>query len=238
MLFFKIVTGVNKFLRSNLEVPMSTLFSVSFTYTRKECQGGHIVICLSLSSLLTLRHIWHNHAKLNPASFWNVSGSTWVPAHVWTNELIYEGTLEVFLHQWKLPEYRVTFTVKAPPYPHKINNSKELLEMFYSLVYTACHDSQPSVQISALLALRTLSKQEDLKKVRYPQVLCSLHHRGSGEGKLPCGHSECQWFYPGACSCIRYGPWSPWIWSLVLSERKKNRLNFSYLNSDQFFKSG
>ncbi|XP_053375553.1 serine/threonine-protein kinase 36-like isoform X2 [Mercenaria mercenaria] len=33
-----------------------------------------------------------------------------------------------------------------------------------SLVYTACHDSQPSVQISALLALRTLSKQEDLRK--------------------------------------------------------------------------
>ncbi|KAL4223174.1 Serine/threonine-protein kinase 36 [Mactra antiquata] len=32
------------------------------------------------------------------------------------------------------------------------------------LVYTACHDSQPGVQISALLALRTLSKQDDLKK--------------------------------------------------------------------------
>ncbi|XP_052801977.1 serine/threonine-protein kinase 36-like isoform X1 [Mya arenaria] len=33
-----------------------------------------------------------------------------------------------------------------------------------SLVYAACHDSQPGVQISALLALRTLSKQDDLKK--------------------------------------------------------------------------
>ncbi|XP_052245877.1 serine/threonine-protein kinase 36-like isoform X2 [Dreissena polymorpha] len=33
-----------------------------------------------------------------------------------------------------------------------------------SLVYTACHDNQPSVQISCLLALRTLSKQDDLRK--------------------------------------------------------------------------
>lgn len=33
-----------------------------------------------------------------------------------------------------------------------------------SLVYTACHDNQPSVQISAILALRTLSQQEDLRK--------------------------------------------------------------------------
>ena len=35
----------------------------------------------------------------------------------------------------------------------------------FSLVYTACHDSQPSVQISSILALRTLSKQDELRKV-------------------------------------------------------------------------
>lgn len=36
---------------------------------------------------------------------------------------------------------------------------------YFSLVDVACHDIQPSVQISALLALRTLSRQEELRKV-------------------------------------------------------------------------
>ena len=46
-----------------------------------------------------------------------------------------------------------------------VNSSLEPCSCRFSLIDVACHDSQPSVQIGALMALRTLSRQDELKKV-------------------------------------------------------------------------